>query len=81
MGNNDMENNKTGNKKFTAIRKVTDNPFFNLYAMDALTNSGKPFGYYFGSRNDEEHIKLKTKAMNAEGIVIYPIVKDSRIKS
>lgn len=77
MGNNDMENNKTGNKKFTAIRKVTDNPFFNLYAMDALTNSGKPFGYYFGSRNDEEHIKLKTKAMNAEGIVIYPIVKDS----
>lgn len=65
-----------GKKKFTAVRKTTDNPFFNLYEMDALTNSGKPFGYYFGSRNDEEHIKLKTKAMNVEGIVIYPVLKE-----
>ena len=65
------------NKKYTAVRKATDNPFLNLYAMDALTNSGKPFGYYFASRNDEEHIKLKTKAMNAEGIVIYPVMKDA----
>lgn len=63
-------------KKFTAVRKVTDNPFFNLYEMDALTNSGKPFGYYFGSRNDEEHIKLKTKTLNVEGIVIYPVWKE-----
>lgn len=63
-------------KKFTAVRKVTDNPFFNLYEMDALTNSGKPFGYYFGSRNDEDHIKLKTKALNVEGIVIYPVWKE-----
>ncbi len=68
--------NKEEKKKFTDVRKVTDNPFFNLYEMDALTNSGKPFGYYFGSRNDEDHIKLKTKAMNVEGIVIYPIVKE-----
>ena len=64
------------NEKFTAVRKVTDNPFFNLYEMDALTNSGKPFGYYFGSRNDENHIKLKTKALNVEGIVIYPVLKE-----
>jgi ADP-ribose pyrophosphatase len=68
--------NKEEKKKFTDVRKVTDNPFFNLYEMDALTNSGKPFGYYFGSRNDEDHIKLKTKAMNVEGIVIYPVVKE-----
>lgn len=67
---------KMEKKKFTAVRKVTDNPFFNLYEMDALTNSGKPFGYYFGSRNDEEHIKLKTKAVNVEGIVIYPVWKE-----
>ena len=68
--------NKAEKKRFTAVRKMTDNPFFNLYAMDALTNSGKPFGYYFGSRNDEDHIKLKTKAMNVEGIVIYPVLKE-----
>ena len=64
-------------ERFTAVRKVTDNPFFNLYEMDARTNSGKPFGYYFGSRNDEAHIKLKTKALNVEGIVIYPVLKDA----
>lgn len=68
--------NKAEKKKFTEVRKVTDNPFFNLYEMDARTNSGKPFGYYFGSRNDEDHIKLKTKAMNVEGIVIYPVLKE-----
>lgn len=63
-------------KKFTAVRKVTDNPFFNLYEMDAYTDSGKPFGYYFGSRNEEKHLKLNTKELNPEGIVIYPILKE-----
>lgn len=67
-------------KKFSAIRKVTDNPFFNLYEMDAYTDSGKPFGYYFGSRNDEKQLKLKTKEMNPEGIVIYPILKEETDK-
>lgn len=63
-------------KKFTAVRKVTHNPFFNLYEMDAYTDSGKPFGYYFGSRNEEKHLKLNTKELNPEGIVIYPILKE-----
>lgn len=72
----DMESKDIENKKFTSVRKVTDNPFFNLYEMDALTNSGKSFGYYFGSRNDENNIKLKTKALDVEGIVIYPVLKE-----
>lgn len=67
---------KETEKKYTAIRKLTDNRFLNLYEMDAITDSGTPFSYYFASRNDEEHLKLNTKAMNPEGIVIYPVLKE-----
>lgn len=67
---------KNENKKYTAVRKQTDNPFLNLYQIDALATSGAPFSYYFASRNDEEHIKHKTKELTSEGIVIYPVWRD-----
>ena len=35
--------------KYTEIRKLTDNPFLNLFEMDALDNKGEPFHYYFAS--------------------------------
>lgn len=63
-------------KKYTAIRRLTHNSFLNLFEMDALTHSGKPFHYYFVSRNPKEKIKLFTKTEQAEGIVIYPILKE-----
>ena len=47
-------------KKYTAVRKLTDNRFLNLYEMDALTNTGKPFHYYFASRNKEKDLPLVT---------------------
>lgn len=64
-------------KKYTAIRKQTDNPYLNLYEIDALSYSDKPFKYYFASRNDEENIKHRTKSLMSEGIVIYPVWKDA----
>ena len=67
---------KNENKKYTAVRKQTDNPFLNLYQIDALATSGAPFSYYFASRNDEAHIKHKTKELTSEGIVIYPVWRD-----
>lgn len=63
-------------KKYTAIRQLTHNSFLNLFEMDALTHSGKPFHYYFVSRNPIEKIKILTKAEQAEGIIIYPIMKE-----
>ncbi len=63
-------------KKYTDLRRLTDNPFLNLYEMDALTNSGKPFHYYFASRNKEEDLKLYTQSMESNGIVIYPLYAD-----
>ena len=63
-------------KKFTGIQKLTDNPFLNLYHIDALANSGKSFDYYFVSRNQEKSLKIHTGEVKPEGIVIYPIWKD-----
>lgn len=63
-------------KKYTAIRQLTHNSFLNLFEMDALTHSGKPFHYYFVSRNPMEKIKIVTKTEQAEGIIIFPIMKE-----
>lgn len=60
-------------KKYTAVRKLTDNRFLNLYEMDALTNSGAAFHYYFASRNSQEELPLLTGEPKANGIVIYPL--------
>lgn len=68
-----MENKK---QKFTGIEKLSDNRFLNLYHLDALTNSGKPFDYYFVTRNRDEELKIKTNALKPEGIVIYPLWRE-----
>ena len=66
------------NKKFDKIHKLTDNPFLNLYQMDALDTKGMPVSYYFASRNDAEHIKIRTKSVRAEGIVIYAVTEEAQ---
>ncbi len=66
------------NKKFDKIHKLTDNPFLNLYQMDALDTKGMPFSYYFASRNDAQHIKIRTKSVRAEGIVIYALTEEAQ---
>lgn len=62
--------------KYTEIRKLTDNPFLNLFEMDALDNKGEPFHYYFASRNREEELPLKTGEVRKNGIVIYALLKE-----
>ena len=63
-------------KKYTAVRKLTDNKFLNLYEMDALTNTGDGFHYYFATRNSHEELPLLTGKLCANGIVIYPLWED-----
>ena len=62
-------------KKYTGVRKLTDNRFLNLYEMDALTDSGRKFNYYFASRNKEQDLPLYTGKVPRNGIVIYPVWK------
>ncbi len=63
-------------KRFDKVTKLTDNRFLNLYEMNAYTQQGDPFRYYFASRNQEEQLKLRTHDMHSEGIVIYPVWKE-----
>ena len=60
---------------YKKVKKQSDNPFLNLYKLDAVDREGKVFDYYFVSRRDEEHIKLKTKDNTPEGIVVYAAMK------
>ncbi|MDE6622049.1 MAG: NUDIX hydrolase [Lachnospiraceae bacterium] len=62
-------------KKYTKIHKLSDNKFLNLFRLEALTDSGRPFDYFFVSRRKADEIKLLTRDSAAEGVVIYPIWK------
>ncbi len=63
-------------KKYTGIHKLSDNKFLNLFHLDALTDSGQPFDYFFVSRRKADQIKLLTKDSAAEGVVIFPVWKE-----
>ncbi len=63
-------------KRFNGIQKLTDNRFLNMYHLDALDTNGKPFDYYFVSRNSEDKLKLTTGKDTPEGIVIYAVTKE-----
>lgn len=64
-------------KHYREIEKLTDNPFLNLYHIDALGRDGTPFHYYFASRNDEDNIKHKTHSMSPEGMAVYAVTEDN----
>lgn len=63
-------------KKYTGIQKLSDNKFLNLFHLDALSHSGRKFDYYFVSRRKESELKILTKDIKAEGVVIYPVLKN-----
>ena len=65
-------------KKINRIEKVTDNRFLNLYHMDVNDTKGNPFHYYFVSRNDMEHLKIHTRMLDPEGIVIYAVTREAK---
>jgi ADP-ribose pyrophosphatase len=64
-------------RKFTNIYKMSNNKFLNLFKMDALTDSGRKFDYFFVSRRQENELKLLTGDIAAEGVVIYPLLKSN----
>ena len=63
-------------KKINHIEKVTNNRFLNLYHMDVNDTKGNPFNYYFVSRNDTDNLKIKTRKLDPEGIVIYAVTEE-----
>lgn len=63
-------------EKRRGIQKLTDNPFLNLYQIEAIDTKGGEFPYYFASRNEESRIKIHTQSMEPEGIVIYAVTNE-----
>lgn len=63
-------------KKYKDIQPLFQNKYLNFYHMDATTDSGKTFDYYFASRNPKDSIKAVTGSTKAEGVVIYPVWKE-----
>jgi ADP-ribose pyrophosphatase len=63
-------------QKYKKIKKISNNRFLNLYEMKAYADTGREFNYYFVSRNDTTKLKLNTKEIQSEGIVIYSVLKE-----
>lgn len=72
------EHTKENRKHYRSIEKQTENPFLNLYHIDALGRDGTPFHYYFASRNKENEIKHKTHSMRPEGMAVYAVTEDGK---
>ena len=73
---NTTANMKESRKHFTSVEKQTENPFLNLYHINALGRDGTPFDYYFASRNKEKEIKHETHSMRPEGMAVYAVTAD-----
>ncbi len=63
-------------KKYKDIQTLFENPHLNFYHMDALADSGKEFDYYFVSRNKREDLEILRGQHRAEGVVIYPLLRE-----
>lgn len=63
-------------QKHIGVQKLQENRFLNMYHLDAVSYRGEMFDYYFVSRNQEEKLKINTRQLEAEGIVIYPVWKE-----
>ncbi|MDD4370836.1 MAG: NUDIX hydrolase [Anaerostipes sp.] len=60
-------------KRTKNIKKLTENPYLNLYQFDAVNKLGSSHPYYIASRNDEESLTLNTHKANPDGVVIYSV--------
>ena len=63
-------------KHYTDIRALTDNPYLNLFEMDAVASSGAPFHYYFASRRKGDKIRICTGRTDPEGVLVYAVDAD-----
>ncbi len=65
-------------KRFEKLRKLTDNPFLNMYQMDAVKRDGSFFHYFFATRRKEEDLRLYTHETDADGITIFAVYGEKK---
>lgn len=62
---------------FRDIKRLTENPFLNMYHMEALNNKKEPFSYYFASRKNRENLACVTGETKPDGVLIYAVCKEN----
>lgn len=62
-------------EKYIDIKKMTENPFLNLYDVTSRKRTGEVFHYYFASRGDGPDMKCHTRKNNPEGVMVYAVCR------
>lgn len=61
------------------VKKMTDTPYLNMYALDMRDEADRHSTYYLASRNRRiEDLKLTTGVNKADGVIIYSVYKGKR---
>ncbi len=64
--------------RFEKVIRVTDNPFLNMYDMDAVKLNGEKFKYYFATRRGEDEIRIKTHSTEPDGISLFAVYGEKK---
>lgn len=62
------------------VKMLTDNPFLNMYELDAVKRNGDAFKYYFASRGRGDEMKIYTHENHPEGVVVYGVYGEKHDK-
>lgn len=67
--------------RINGVSKETDNPFLNLYALDATTRSGDTIQYYVASRaKGAQDLRAISHRSNPDGVILYGVWGENRDK-
>ncbi len=67
--------------RINSIKKLTDNRFLNLYALDAQFRDGSRAPYYVASRRKSpDQIKAVTHDNHPDGVILYGVHGENRDK-
>lgn len=65
-------------KRFENVKKVTDNPFLNMYDMDAVKPNGDLFKYYFATRREDDDIRIRSHSTDPDGISLFAVYGEKK---
>ncbi|MCD7819650.1 MAG: NUDIX hydrolase [Lachnospiraceae bacterium] len=65
--------------KIRKIKKLTENPYVNLYDLDVENRKGHAGKYYVASRaKSVEEMELSTRQQSPDGVIIYSLYGEKR---
>ncbi|MCR5649842.1 MAG: NUDIX hydrolase [Lachnospiraceae bacterium] len=65
-------------ERFRKVKKLTDNPFLNMYDMDAVKLNGETFKYYFATRRGDDLIRIRSHSTDPDGISLFAVYGEKR---